>query len=309
MCRRVALADTAPPSSHMVCEPQRPCSRCVKRGIEHLCLEDAKQSVAEHEGSSSSAAPTITASTSSARKTKQKEESTVGSQSSVLPGSSALSRAFSADSNSTTSPNDSYVGTGDMPGLPPGMHPSWPLLPDNTKPPSQQQMASAWQAPGLGLDLAPRNATQSNDPVLLEYNDVDAGIGSTSMGVNDSNASGPSGPYVAPQRTPNGLEFDQLGSLFSLDNTSSRIGPSAQGGEFGALSDFLESLGIPSLPGGLGDIFSTNSRLNGGETERDGTGWPQADAGKGFDGVNVKREDDEKLQEADALLSRQASKA
>lgn len=158
------------------------------------------------------------------------------------------------------------------------------------------------------MDLAPRIAAgQSSDPVLLEYNDVDGGMGSSSIGVN-GNASGTGGPFVPPQRTPTGLEFDQLGSLFSLDNTSSRIGPSAQGGEFGALSDFLESLGIPSLPGGLGDIFSTNSRLNGVETtDGENSAWPQTD--KGFDGVNIKREDDEKLQEADALLSRQASKA
>lgn len=38
-------------------------------------------------------------------------------------------------------------------------------------------------------------------------------------------------------------------------SASLNAGGAEGGGEFGALSDYLESLGIPSLPGGLGDIF------------------------------------------------------
>jgi hypothetical protein len=67
-----------------------------------------------------------------------------------------------------------------------------------------------------------------------------------------------------------------------------RLSRQVQGGEFGVLSDFLESLGIPSLPGGLGDIFGDNGLDLGGIGGNSGMGALLGDgfgAGPSADGV------------------------
>ncbi|KAJ9121851.1 hypothetical protein QFC22_002474 [Naganishia vaughanmartiniae] len=60
-----------------------------------------------------------------------------------------------------------------------------------------------------------------------------------------------------------------------------RLSRQVQGGEFGVLSDFLESLGIPSLPGGLGDIFGDNRLDLAGLGNSVGMGGIMGDASGG----------------------------
>lgn len=46
-------------------------------------------------------------------------------------------------------------------------------------------------------------------------------------------------------------------------NNAPRRASAERGGEFGILSEYLESLGIPSLPGGLGDVFTETTQGQG----------------------------------------------
>lgn len=376
--------------SHMVCEQQRPCARCIKRGIEHLCLDDARVTKAAVEASGSGGAPTIltdyasvspgpkpvsataTAAGTSAtgkrikQKTQVKDSSPVhrtaftpnyaSTSTTAQPTSTGMQRVLSNTSDSSTSSASSrnYMRSGGsgrlgdvgMLDLPPGMHPSWPLLPDKTTTTTQSRSwnSHSHPTPGLGLDVAPSHLnaprdhhnnhhhhhnSSTRDSMLMDYRDhVVGGVGAGD-GV-ERVTSGMSAHLGA-------VEIDQLGSLFSLDNTSSsRFGAgtsAAQGGEFGALSDFLESLGIPSLPGGLGDIFSEEARLennhNNNNLESGGgdlDGWGATVSGefrsqgqgknqgpsqpsRPYDGISIKQEEDDQFQRADKILSRKTSKA
>jgi hypothetical protein len=107
---------------------------------------------------------------------------------------------------------------------------------------------------------------QPNDGINLNLNilnptglDVNMPFGSDifpSAGPSSSttNIQGPNGNDTG------GRPDDQNRYLNVALNNVPRRATAERGGEFGVLSEYLESLGIPSLPGGLGDVFTETTQ-------------------------------------------------
>lgn len=144
-------------------------------------------------------------------------------------------------------------------GLP--LPPAWPMLPGdataaekidahmshlkgNPTLSSGPSMDLAW--PTTDVTATEQNGRDTNDDITIGNN----GSGSFASGVPSVNE---------PLHGSRSTDLPPQATVTNYGTTATeRLSRQVQGGEFGVLSDFLESLGIPSLPGGLGDIFGDN---------------------------------------------------
>lgn len=193
--------------------------------------------------------------------------------------------------NLSTSAN---TGTGDLRSTGVTLPPAWPMLPGD--------VTTAEKIETHTTDL-------KGNPTLSGASAGDVVWGTTKdgreeeadgVGIGGGNSYGTGIPSVSEPlhgSTSSGVPPQATVTNYGTTATE-RLSRQVQGGEFGVLSDFLESLGIPSLPGGLGDIFG-DSRLNlgpsgvlgdgfGGDAEMTGDGAVVEEQGE----VAVKAEDE-----------------
>jgi hypothetical protein len=192
--------------------------------------------------------------------------------------------------NLSTSGN---TGTGDLRSTGVTLPPAWPMLPGDATTAEKIEMHTSHLKGNPTLSGAPgRDVVWGTTKDGGEEDTEGAGIGGASFetGIPSVNEPlhGSTSSGVPPQAT-----VTNYGTT-----ATERLSRQVQGGEFGVLSDFLESLGIPSLPGGLGDIFG-DSRLDlgpvgvlgdgfGGDAEMAGDGAVVEEQGE----VAVKAEDE-----------------
>lgn len=151
---------------------------------------------------------------------------------------------------STSGPGNDLRSTGVT------LPPAWPMLPNDASTAEKIEMHTSHLKGNPTLSSAPGGEIAWNPGKGREEDTDDAAIGggnSFEMGIPSVNEPlhGSALSGVPPQAT-----VTNYGTT-----ATERLSRQVQGGEFGVLSDFLESLGIPSLPGGLGDIFD-DSRLD-----------------------------------------------
>lgn len=139
--------------------------------------------------------------------------------------------------------------------------PAWPMLPGDATTAEKIDM---------------HTAHLKGNPTLSSGPDTDMGWTTGEVGDGPLNGEsdnglvrgneGPSGPFATgiplvnePLHGSSSTGLLPQATVTNYGTTATeRLSRQVQGGEFGVLSDFLESLGIPSLPGGLGDIFGDN---------------------------------------------------
>lgn len=161
--------------------------------------------------------------------------------------------------------------------------PAWPMLPSDASTAEKIEMHTTHLKGNPTLSSAPGGEIawnpgkegpegETDDTGIEGGTSFGTGIPSVNEPLHGSSLSG-----VPPQAT-----VTNYGTT-----ATERLSRQVQGGEFGVLSDFLESLGIPSLPGGLGDIFG-DSRLDlGAGVLGDGFGADAEMNGDGADEENV----------------------
>lgn len=145
-------------------------------------------------------------------------------------------------------------------GMP--LPPAWPMLPGDATAAEKidAHMSHLKGNPTLSSGPSMDLAWPTVDVVGTERNERDTGDDMTS----GNNGNGPSYNTGVPSVNEplHGSRATDLPPQATVTNygttATERLSRQVQGGEFGVLSDFLESLGIPSLPGGLGDIFGDN---------------------------------------------------
>ncbi|GHJ87619.1 hypothetical protein NliqN6_4021 [Naganishia liquefaciens] len=293
--------------SHMVCDHERPCGRCIKRGIQNLCIEDGKQqagmsnsksqaedreadnlkrsqspadgSLIKRQKSTSSGSHTADQSASKPGSTSQQgsidywpqQVPRSGSQSEqAKDATSHLAHGISPSQlNSRVNMYNlsGIEGTGDTTQIgalhSTGMSlpPAWPMLPGDATTAEKIDMHTAHltgnptlaSGPNTEMgwatgDVSDGRLNGNGDNGLDGGNDATTGSFATGIPLVNEPLHGSSSAELPPQAT-----VTNYGTT-----ATERLSRQVQGGEFGVLSDFLESLGIPSLPGGLGDIFGDN---------------------------------------------------
>lgn len=138
--------------------------------------------------------------------------------------------------------------------------PAWPMLPGDATTAEKIDMHTSHLkgnptlSSGPETDMAWTTGDIGDGP---RNGDVDNGMISGKDGAGGSYATGI--PLVnEPLHGSSSAGLPQATVTNYGTTATERLSRQVQGGEFGVLSDFLESLGIPSLPGGLGDIFGDN---------------------------------------------------
>ena len=112
-------------------------------------------------------------------------------------------------------------------------------------------MPSIWPGNDAGMDMTMLNAAGSSSSVpYTSQNIYPAGPSSSSPSTNIQRA----------EDNNNTGRQDTTKYLGVALNNAPRRASAERGGEFGILSEYLESLGIPSLPGGLGDVFTEGAQ-------------------------------------------------
>ncbi|KAJ9102365.1 hypothetical protein QFC21_002765 [Naganishia friedmannii] len=312
--------------SHMVCDHERPCARCIKRGIEHLCIEDglhqtasssARAQASGHESEDLGKRSHSPAERSTRRKRAKSSSSGTNGQDVAKSDATAQqnpldfwpanqetrgsgSQGDSRESMSSLVPQGispaslnarvnlynmsgaegtagaSNGGNLHSTGLP--LPPAWPMLPGD---------ATAAEKIDGHLSHLKGNPTLSSGPSMdLAWPTTD-GAPTERDAVDDmAGGNNGSGTYTGGVPSVNeplhGSRTTDLPPQATVTNygttATERLSRQVQGGEFGVLSDFLESLGIPSLPGGLGDIFGDNRLDLAGLGSTAGMGGMMGDA-------------------------------
>jgi hypothetical protein len=168
-------------------------------------------------------------------------------------------------------------------GMP--LPPAWPMLPGDATAAEKidAHMSHLKGNPTLSSGPSMDLAWPTVDVVGAEQNERDTGDNMTS----GNNGNGPSYNTGVPSVNEplHGSRATDLPPQATVTNygttATERLSRQVQGGEFGVLSDFLESLGIPSLPGGLGDIFGDNRLDLAGLGNSAGMGGLMGDAFSG----------------------------
>lgn len=256
----------------MVCDTQRPCSRCIKRGIDNLCTDQpppkrpSQQRTSTHSSDSHSPQSVlrsvspiadgilggngddgrgILTSPTTTRIDRNSFDSINGMRTIISPDDHQILNG-AGGINSGAPLNGSSIYDPSPNRIPPPSHPAWPLLPTNTTASHGQEedLRWGWRGDGSGGVL--------NANVDVGGNTTFAALGPNTMG-----------------GTPN---VDMIGQGYGYNDFGLGIGLGPDGlqqGEFAPLSGLLESLGIPSLPGGLGDIWGMGATRPQDEIAKD----------------------------------------
>ncbi|KAJ9098860.1 hypothetical protein QFC20_005867, partial [Naganishia adeliensis] len=254
--------------SHMVCDHERPCARCIKRGIQNLCIEDGlhQANTQSHNGrrriqqTETTEIIVLRRSGRDDTPAQAKEPSQSGSMDYWPSGPEPRSSGDTMDTghvaqgispsqissrvnmyNLSTSAN---TGTGDLRSTGVTLPPAWPMLPGD--------VTTAEKIETHTTDL-------KGNPTLSGASAGDVVWGTTKdgreeeadgVGIGGGNSYGTGIPSVSEPlhgSTSSGVPPQATVTNYGTTATE-RLSRQVQGGEFGVLSDFLESLGIPSLP-------------------------------------------------------------
>ncbi len=291
--------------SHMVCDTQRPCSRwlvffsflfktshrrwtdgtsdcliifsphSVKRGIDHLCTDQPppKRPSQQRTTSSTHSCSSHSPQSVSPPMVGGDVSSGGGGGGGVLTSPTARVSGISLDPisglRSITTPEDQVINRSiggvsggssiydTSPNSIPPSHPAWPLLPTNATASHGQEEEMKWGWRGDGV--APVG--------------VPSGSGVSSGGGGAVGVGGGVGGFAMEANSLGGQSTnDLIGQGYGYNDLGMGMGLGSDGlqqGEFAPLSGLLESLGIPSLPGGLGDIWGMGAPRPEDEIGRD----------------------------------------
>lgn len=259
----------------MVCDTQRPCSRCVKRGIDHLCTDQPppKRPSQQRTTSSTHSCSSHSPQSVSPPMVGGDVSSGGGGGGGVLTSPTARVSGISLDPisglRSITTPEDQVINRSiggvsggssiydTSPNSIPPSHPAWPLLPTNATASHGQEEEMKWGWRGDGV--APVG--------------VPSGSGVSSGGGGAVGVGGGVGGFAMEANSLGGQSTnDLIGQGYGYNDLGMGMGLGSDGlqqGEFAPLSGLLESLGIPSLPGGLGDIWGMGAPRPEDEIGRD----------------------------------------
>ncbi|KAL7418232.1 hypothetical protein BDY24DRAFT_432550 [Mrakia frigida] len=269
--RKVNVACLYCKRSHMNCSSDRPCERCTRRGIAHLCIEDGQSGPSS---SSSTVAPPLPQPIpANADPLKVKIQQPVPNVSPSNSGSHSSYESFDSSSSSTifpapTSvphppPSDFYFAGPNIQHVPPTSEPSIPPLPPTPgplQPPPQQHPPPHQTFAHPPSAYYPQRIPLALAPTPLETTPITSPR--TWTGMEDANMNGLGGHGM-----------DQAG----IEGLAEMFGKG--GDEWGSLSGFLDSLDLPisasasnqPSPSG-GNSFSPFPFLNNGAVQSPSNG-------------------------------------
>lgn len=286
--RKVNLACIYCRRSHMTCDEGRPCQRCIKRDIGHLCHDEATPAKALHDGkdeSSANATPSKPAKTrtsaAAATPKHQAHSSNPTSSATAAPPSASASESRNASTPTTTDlfPTLGLAGSTAANNTPYASSSAVPYSSLNNNATGADFNAAHGFKPQAAAEAAMQPSSSSSGAATGMLSLASLFNNDTNNNANASavSAAQPAQPFAAPnsqQQQGAAGELTGLGGAGWLGlgggpggyegGGSGFGGDSAGGNEFTLLSEFLESLDGPGFGAGATPGMSGTSATMAG---------------------------------------------